>query len=198
MARTVSSLSQHYHVSERNVREGGHASPSFRVVVNAAYFASSSRLLPIRLVALIPYLNRKRKVDEAELLEAMLDGSTDKDSATPDAAKPANRGVALVRVQQTPLRAAASSANALVAETVFESSGFAALLAEFRAPPTVAALAALPAAGADPGGSAYEAAVWLAHPSAAARALRVETTVTNEPAEAPTHRTAVFLAFATP
>jgi hypothetical protein len=149
-------------------------------------------------VSLILHLNRKRKVYETELPEVIFGGSTDKDSAMPGTTKPANHGAALVRVQRTPLRTAATSSKALVSEAVFESSGFAALLAEFRSPPTVAAFAFLPAAGADPGGFTYEATAWLAHPSAAGRALRVETAVTIEPVEVPAHRTVVFFAVASP
>ena len=134
-------------------------------------------------------------MDEAELLEAMLDGA-DKDPHSADPSLCAPR-LPLVRVQRLALPLTTTpGATAPAAVTVFESAGFAAALAEFEAPTSVGFLSASNTSGA----AAEAAGAVLKHPTGAGRTLQVEVSLQSEPAGAgaPAHQTAVFLAFFSP
>ena len=131
----------------------------------------------------------------------MLDSVPAESNSDNENTAPAAAG-ALVRVQRIALKTAAppSSTQSTVpsaAETLFESPGFAALLAEFKASPNVATLSTTEDAIQSSSGAA--SSVQLAHPLAGDRTLRIETSVKDEssnsggvPAQ---YRTAVFLAF---
>ena len=156
------------------------------------------------------YYRSTHQVDEAELLEAMLDSAPTEDDGN-RAPPPASNG--LVRVQRLVMKTTATSssssssaeaestASALAAaETLFESPGFAALLAEFKAPPNAAILAAKDALSTLPSSSgSASSSLYLVHPLASDRKLRIEATVNDEPSSSigggsVQHRTAVFLA----